>query len=275
MNTIQRIPRERGLTNLIKRTRGDRTIIDRIKNRLIDTWLTNDYYILGRQYSMTELGILLGKTERYIQRRLVQQYMTDKNGLATIQDTEAMRRAMIFSALNGALGTRAKVLKQADLMVKEQHNKYTAFVSSEANKALTNLMKSDEQLARLAQLLMGTPSTQINVQQNSNIDQSTGDVITTSKAVVLIDEGREAQLLESPEAVNQLEAYHGHTDLPEVVAIYQADNPEATSHQKRSSYKASKHEKRREFNGTIVLPEDIEEATTTAPSQKWPKKKVR
>lgn len=258
-----RIPRPSGLTLLARNFQKastteeeNRLKVDIIK-RVVSSYVQNGFTFMGKPANIEDMAFFLKISLSRVMKE-ISRYSKTLASIASPEETQATLQAMVGLILQNAITDRAKVQKQADMLVNEQQGKYTAFLTKEANSALKNLMDSNKPLLDLMKNLQG--GSNINIQNNLNPGQegeamAPEESFTVDDAVALLDKKDHGTLFEKEERLAGLisETSSG-LDLPEVVATRQKNFELQGNFNAKESVKIKKgsHIDRNENDGEIV-----------------------
>ena len=224
---IQRLPRPFGVTQAMvlvhKSDEQNRpTLIKRANDFMVQSWLLSNGSICGKSYSISELA-------RFLECEVsdIQLFMKDKLLSTRIWDKEVqeqMVESLLGQTVMWTLEDRMDVQSQLDLLKTSQNGKYTAFISSEVNKALKLKLDSTAAMQGLMRALSGNNTVNIfnNPVQNNQTNIQQG--VNQEEALALITQA----IHELPEGkkhddLNFIEATYDVNSFPEVVATNQAD----------------------------------------------------
>lgn len=256
---IRRIPRASGLTMMVKNYNqqeegnNKQRTLEQIKDHVINQYIKEGFRINGKTMELSEMASYLGITLKVLIKK-INRYGDILGG----KDGEAFSRAVKLFSFNGVMATRSLVLGQAQNLLRSQSDGYVPFVTSEVNRALTNLIATDNTMLALLKAISPEPQRQPNVvinnqQATMNTAGNTEQLMNINQAVKLIDHQRELGLLEDPEAQNRLLAQHVTEEVPQVIATeqrgYSAPDQVMVPQKKR---KVPHHDERNEQEAEIL-----------------------
>lgn len=227
----QRIPRPLGFTLAIKASNNNNLTkqekqqeVDRIKKLLIDNYVTQGFQLNNTQMNLQELSNYVNLPMESILRLLGRNMSRLNDNLGGEQGAQ-LARVLNFQVLNFGLKIGTEAMAQLNVLKASQNGSYKAFLSSEVNKSIGNLVAAGklqkdiaDMFSNVAQLTKSGPNIAIN--NNLTATQS-GQFLTTEKAIKLIQKEGTQSALESPSVIEDIEASYTTNPLPEVNAKFQ------------------------------------------------------
>lgn len=255
----RRIPRNSGLTWRMKKYHsmeegeGKEIELERIKKQLLRDWVKDGFRILGEIKDVGEMAEFLNWQEKKVVKEIMR-----AEGNMMGKDGKEGARALFSMIFGGAMASRGLIMGQARALISSQGNQYVPFLTSEVNRALANLLQSDNTLISLLRTIQSPANPSVPIQINNSITNGKDApeaLMNTNQAVKLIDAKREESLLESEVMQAKLIPYLG-PDVPEVLATQQGQTTDMAT---GPGPKKKKHIERREQDGDIIEPEIIGE----------------
>lgn len=233
-----RIPRPKGLTvqalyastlstkNLTKKKES----INNLYSKLISNYLTNNFTINNKAYSINQLANLFNIPVTIIHKHIHEQ----TNTLAKVLDKgniEDTYRALISTVLNNSLQDRSLVSEHLQTLLVSQGGQYKAFVSSEVTKALKLMLESNTSTMDILGKIFGASKGNTNILitnsgpiSSSDPNHNTTEQFTTNEALKLL---ASKGLTDVPQNRQKKEALYAQYDIentPEVRATLLENN---------------------------------------------------
>lgn len=219
VDKIQRFPRGAGITELARIANSDSENADKARESLtrvaIQTWLMGNGMLWGKNYTMSELSVLL-KCEPVI----IQDQMRDQlfdNRMFNKEHIDKILESMTGAIIGMAIEDRMEASQQLGILKAGQGNHYVPFISSEVGKMLTVKQSTTNNLHSILRTLSGagTPNifNQFNQQNNIEVHEAG---ITKVEALDFIQ--KQMSSIDRSKELEYLEARYDFQDLPEVVA---------------------------------------------------------
>lgn len=214
MNTIKRIPRPKGTTELSitnNKVQTEESLND-LKNHIIKSYVYTDYRYNGNKLNLEQFSMITGIPINDIYPYIMDYQKLGYNFLDN-KDKEKLYGELTSSILGVTLKDRLAVEQHVACMLESQGASYKPFISSEVTKALKLLLESNNTMLNVHHRLFGqqAPTTVIN---NNQIQS-----LSVSEAQMMIQSNSEVRpLLEDKKAQEQLYLSHELADMPEVNA---------------------------------------------------------
>lgn len=225
---LLRIERGEGITSQMKmyHNTGDNRILTNIKNTILNRYISQGMTINGQPKDLDYLVHYLQIDKKEVIKKIgenSEMLLGIKGSENGYQDA---CRALLSSAIFGALADRGLIQQQASSLLAAQNGQYVPFLTSSVNQALKNLLDSQKPILDILKLFTGTQQTNILLPQ-SGTQQTPGGVpnqkaISIQEAITMIAQENEGlSLLERPEGKLLLAERYLTDELPEVVATRQ------------------------------------------------------
>lgn len=212
-----RHPRPKGTTMLLQRKNYDNKDKELIKLLLLD-YINNSFTIQLQPTSIDQLCIYYDIDE-HTTKEVFNDLTKNYSGLLGGDTMEGTIRALLFSALNNTLGSRALIQQQVHKLIDSQGDGYKAFVTSEVNKSLKLLLDSDKNMMDWAKTLQSSSPQTVNLITHTQQDtQQQAESLDTNKALLLMEQAGHTALLAKDDKALE-DQYKGYLDdTPEVDA---------------------------------------------------------
>lgn len=220
---MERIPRPKGTTELgsLYNKTKDTTDLDTLINHII-----RHYINTGFKYCHNTIDLNTFSQYTGIDIGLIQQQMLYRsNDLINLADPEIQQdhiRAILKTALSGALSDRNRAITQYEHLAKAQGQTYKPFISGEVNKALKLTLDTTQNLTNLYKALVGNEA-HIVINNTNALQQNNTNYLTIEKALTVLQQ-HSPKALAPGEPNPQLEGLYSDHQLdntPEVVASKQ------------------------------------------------------
>lgn len=206
---MKRIPRPLGLTLQLRQTND----IKKVKEQIIDTWIQNQYRYNGEVYSIERMATHLSLPMIYITKRSIEQ-MKKLSGVLNHMKIEEIARVIFSGSFFKAIEIQALSEQQYRLLERSQGGKYRAFVSSEVNKSLANLISTQKPLLDLLKVLTDKMGP-INPQGPNDDNPQAIQAIGTEEALRILTD-KEGTMLTDKSLISS--AISQYQSLPDVGA---------------------------------------------------------
>lgn len=213
-----RIPRPMGTTQIMSEYHksGEEGLLNKVKKFLIQQWLLSNGVLCGKSYNVMELSNFLLCNPDEIRLQMRDNMLSTK--LWDRDKQEELINSLMGQQIAWALEDRMEVENQVRILRQSQGNRYTPFVTSELNKAISMKMQSTNSLQAVIRGMAGGGS--VNIfnqfnQQNNMMERG----VTVEDAIAIVQE-ENAKLAPGKE-VQYIEAHYEVEEFPEVVATKQ------------------------------------------------------
>src|SRR5690606_979087 len=221
---VLRVPRPAGLTLLCKNLKKPEIedkhgVHKQILKLCIANYVQNGFIFLDREMSIIELSIFLKCKPQTIIKEMARYSQT----LASITNPDAIQQtqqAMFGLIMQHIIKDRAKLERQANMLVAGQKGKYVDFMTKEVNAALKNLMDSNKPMIDLLKLLQGNNGG-LQLNKPETPAEIPNNAISPTEAILIMAEHSPHSLLESTHKQEALQSQMGSNSLREVVATKQ------------------------------------------------------
>lgn len=187
-NNQTRIPRPLGLTLSLKShpKQENEPINDQSLQIILSNYIANNYQLLKRTISIPQLSKYLDIDNMKLTRQLFI-YQTKMYNLGEEQLGEQGIKDLVGGLFSWILEDRLRISHQASILMASQGNEYKPFISSEVNRSLELMLKSQSGMAQLIGLFKDSQKgLQVNIQNNIQANQQGTEVFTVMDAMKLI-----------------------------------------------------------------------------------------
>lgn len=183
---MNRLPRPLGMTQALNEYHktSDPELLDKIQSFFIQSWVMNNGSICGKLLNIIELSQFLKCDQERIRLHMRDQVINTK--LFDKDHQEDVINSLIGQQIVWAMEDRMAVDGQVRILQASQGNKYTPFVTSEVNKALSMKIQTTGNLTSVIKSLQGGGS--INIFNQQNQVQAQENTITIEDAVAIVCE---------------------------------------------------------------------------------------
>lgn len=236
MNTKNpRVPRPIGTTylsqSLHKTSKETKEInntneitLEQLQIHIIEHYINNNYKYCNQTLSLESFSNYTN-----IPISLIQNTMYDKAkiqyGLLTKDGQEEIYGALFSMLSNWGLNDRIAALTHANTLVAEQNGQYVPYLSSEVTRALANAQSTTVNMINMARNFFGNQGSGFtinNVQNNLENATVTNNVLTTEKALQLIEtKAPIKRLAEDKDTMDNLYQDYELSSMPELDARLQ------------------------------------------------------
>lgn len=278
---VLRIPRPLGLTLRARDTNkasADPTQQKQQNEELIDylilQYVNQGYRLNNRTVPLNELSIYLNIPEIYLIKRITKHTEKIANLLGGSDGLNTARVAKKL-ALNFGLNAAVEAEVQLHTLKASQGGQYTAFTSTEVNKAVTNMVNAAKMLNDVADSLLGSKGptgSGTNILINRPDEVQIGHrYLTAETAAKMLDEQAQPTALKAPEIITQsipIEALKGlpevranHQDLRGIGIKYDGTQAEINEQDeaRKMAHPTDHHTDRRQGNENVVDMDDLDE----------------
>ena len=217
----QRIPRLKGLTLSLMQahSHSNQELMKEIKHNLIESWITSGMTIDNKLMNVQQLSQYLNIPTTAILIRMKGAMERFGNWLKD-DKLQERTRAIFSQAFFGALEIQALTKEQVYMLRAEQGGQYVPFLTSEMNKALTNLINSNRPITDLLGILK--PNTTI-IPHSPADGVSNTHAVTPDEAIRIVRDHTKS-VLEDPDTLDAVWSEMGQQEaLPDVLARNQSD----------------------------------------------------
>ncbi len=212
--TIKRVPRPLGLTLSAQKHNNKE-----LKDKLITEYISNNFTINQKHYSITQLSTIYNIPITKIYKRIGEHNNSLAHLAKSKEGFQQQLGAIAMTQINNSLEDKALIQQQLALLLRSQGDSYKAFISSEVGKTLGLMLQGTKNTADIVKLFSGgsgNNTTNILIQGLSTDEQQGPKGITADEALKRIHERNKA--LPQPKALHlqSLEAKHGLQSIPEV-----------------------------------------------------------
>lgn len=252
---VQRVPRPQGITHAMTQyhkatdPHQKQEILQKTKARVVRLWTTTGMILNNKTYNIPELAAYLNID----QSAIVMTMNKELGRMADIMDNgegNKIARATLFGAIFKGLEIRALSETQLRILMAQQGEKYTPFLTGEVNKAMANLIGSQKPLIDIIKLMGESPEgspLRPATQQNTNIymtPQQALDIITQKSLSMIEDIEILDEKLASYGQLPDINARNQDLSTIGIKALKIPSGPEPTDPREH-------HDNRREKDGPI------------------------
>ena len=183
-----RIPRPLGLTLSLKQNpkQENNPINEQSLQIILSNYIANNYQLLNKPISIPQLSTYLSIDNMTLTRKLFL-YQTKMYNLGEEQLGEQGIKDLVGGLFSWILEDRLRISHQASILMKSQGDTYQPFISSEVNRSLELMLKSQSGMAQLIGLFKDSQKgLQVNIQNNIQANQEGTETFTVMDAMRLI-----------------------------------------------------------------------------------------
>jgi hypothetical protein len=216
MNTIQRIPRPIGATELGKlyNNTKDNDYYIKLHENIIHHYIRNNFSYCGEYMNIERFSFISGISDRDIKKGLVS-YGEVLKGISDDVTNSGIMRASFEMAFMGILEDRSIAQQQYSILAKEQNGQYVPFLSAEVGKAIKLMMDGTGNIVNFMKS-MGTGSTAFVPENGPTASGPQG--VTVDEVVMLMKAQNVTPLLQDATHQEKLFLEHNLSDAPNVDA---------------------------------------------------------
>lgn len=257
-NNINRVPRPTGTTILSRQYRAtkDSTTLSNLYNKIIGEYVQSGFRVCGNVLSVQGLADYLNMPIGTLLKKVHQQIQM-MTGIMEPGKVQEMASAVLFMSFSGHLEARHIALNQYKQLAGSQGDGYQAFISSEVNRSIANLLNADKNMLALYNTMLGRVPGGININnQNNNSLVENNNYLTTEVAVQILNEKQPVGLLKNEGLKAQLYEANQILECPEVIATKTGEVEQSVPNLKSLTSRAT-HEERNELDGDILDPSEL------------------
>lgn len=147
----------------------------------------------NRVYSVNDLALLLNTPVVAVVHQM-NKAMVQLSDLMNDKEGKQFARGLISSAALKGLEIQALTEAQAKLLLAEQGGRYVPFLTTEANKALGNLINAQKPILDIIKLIVEANPNAVKTGVGPEEPTTNGAYLTTDKAVQMISQNAESLL---------------------------------------------------------------------------------